>query len=565
MKKINTLLALLLSCALLATGCSSGEKAADYSNKAEISSSDVKSDRAVSSTQNSVRTDSAVSAEKPANTGEFYSEGAYYETAACYDECEGVAYDTSLNAFNPEFNTEEYNSLTESGFSKVSVSPQSTFAADVDTASFCNLRRMIRDGYSLSSIPSGAVRTEEMLNYFDYDVTNISDGKFSVQYETNTCPWNPEHDLLLMTVMANELKGDYKGSNFVFLIDTSGSMSSYNKIFLAESSFKLLAQSLGQNDRVSIVTYSGNSRLVLDGANGSEYDRICSALDNLSTGGGTNGSGGIEAAYRCAMDNFIEGGNNRVIIASDGDMNLGITSSSGLTDLIKEKKESGVFLTVLGFGSGNYSDTNMEAIADAGNGNYYYIDCIEEAENVLVNKLMQTTVTVAKDVKFQAEFNPNHVSEYRLIGYENRMMAAEDFADDTKDGGEVGAGQQVTVCYELVYNNGNEEGSMDSGLKYQSTPELTEKAMSDEILTLSIRYKQPDGDTSILEEYTVVPTANEEMSPDFCLASGIIEASMLIRGSAYTGNSTWQSVEELVKKGMNNDKLRSMLGDWFRN
>lgn len=544
MKKINSILAILLIFTLLVTGCSK-----DKSDDVRMTNSPVYTDSAVK-TADVARLSATQNVRNNIST----------EAEICYEEvgnCDGC-YEPVLLNDQLDFNTEEYTDIMESGFKKVALSPLSTFAADVDTASFCNLRRMLRDGYSLKEIPSGAIRTEELLNYFDYDVTDISDGKFSVQYETGTCPWNTDHDLLLMTVMANEIKGDYKGSNFVFLIDTSGSMKSADKIALARLSFKLLAQSLGQNDRVSIVTYSGNSRLVLNGANGTEYDKICDALDSLSANGGTNGSGGIEAAYECALDNFIEGGNNRVIIASDGDMNLGITSSSGLTDLIREKKESGVFLTVLGFGSGNYSDTNMEAIADAGNGNYYYIDCVEEAENVLVNKLMQTTVTVAKDVKFQVEFNPTHVSEYRLIGYENRTMAAEDFADDTKDGGEVGAGQQVTVCYELVYNDNENTGS---GLKYQSERALTEDAMSEQIATLSIRYKQPDGDTSSLEEYTVVPTEYGQMSPDFCLASGIIEASMLLRNSSYIGTSSWESAKELVEKGIKNDNLRNMFSE----
>lgn len=487
--------------------------------------------------------------------------GSYFE-GACYDMC---TTDNACIAFAPSeaypaYNTEEYLPIEESGFMKAALSPLSTFAADVDTGSFCNLRRMIMEGYPIDSIPSGAIRTEELLNYFDYSVNNRSTGKFSVQSELRACPWDPGHGLLMMTVEANEVEGNYEGSNFVFLIDSSGSMGG-DRIDLVKKSFKLLAETLTAEDRVSIVTYSGKSKVLLDGARGNDYERICNAIDSIVTGGCTNGEGGIIGAYDCALENYIEGGNNRVIIASDGDMNLGVTSTSGLTDLIREKKELGVFLTVLGYGSGNYSDANMESIADAGNGNYYYIDCEDEARNVLINKLKQTTVTVAKDVKFQAEFNPLVVAEYRLIGYENREMAAEDFADDTKDGGEVGAGQQVTVCYEIVYADGTQESSK---LKYQET-RPSAGADTHDILTLSVRYKEPEGETSKLEEYVIRKpevsgdafertqsgaTWDINMSDDFRLASGIIEASMLIRNSEYKGTATWEDALTLIRDGI---------------
>ena len=337
-----------------------------------------------------------------------------------------------------DFNTEEYNIIKENGFINASQSPLSTFAADVDTGSYCNLRRMIRDGWDLENVAS-SIRTEEIINYFDYEVDD-EDNVFSVQYSIGDCPWNKDNKLLVMTMQANsEINVPNEGNNFIFLIDSSGSMSSANKLDLVKESFKLLAGTLGPNDRVSIVTYSGSSDTILEGSN--DYNKICKALDKIEAGGCTNGSGGINAAYKCAEKNFIKNGNNRVIIASDGDMNLGITSQSGLVDLIKEKKETGVFLTTLGFGTGNYSDANMESIADAGNGNYFYIDSIDEAERVLCEKLKQTTVTVAKDVKFQVEFNPAEVASYRQIGYENRQMSARDFNDDKKDGGEMGAGR----------------------------------------------------------------------------------------------------------------------------
>ncbi len=448
-----------------------------------------------------------------------------------------------------DFNTEEYNTIKENSFIDVLQSPLSTFAADVDTGTYCNLRRMINGGYNLSNIAS-AIRTEEMVNYFDYKVDS-KDDVFSVQYSVGECPWNKDNKLLIMTMQANsETTITNEGNNFVFLIDSSGSMNSQDKLPLVKESFKLLAGQLGPNDRVSIVTYSGSSATLLEGSN--DYKKICKALDKISAGGGTNGSGGITAAYECATKNFIKDGNNRVIIASDGDMNLGITSQSGLVDLIKEKKETGVFLTVLGYGQGNYSDANMESIADAGNGNYFYIDTIDEAERVLCEKLMQTTVTVAKDVKFQVEFNPSEVSAYRQIGYENRQMAASDFNDDKKDGGEIGAGAQVTVCYELKMRDPN--ATNDDGLKYQDTV-LSDKAGNGEICTVSVRYKAPNEDESKLIQY---PLADKGISnqDDFNFICGIIETSLVMRNSEYKGTATYESAYELAKSGSINNKYR---------
>ena len=482
-----------------------------------------------------------------------------YEPSVCYDATTYDAYDYAyeMNGFIAEggeydenFNTEEYLSIKESGFVLVADNPLSTFSADVDTGSYCNLRRYIKSRYDLDEI-SGSIRTEEIINYFDYEVIDDSD-VFGLQYEVGNCPWNEDHKLLIMTFQANaEETITNEGNNFVFLVDSSGSMSSADKLELAVKSFKLLAESLGENDRVSIVTYSGDSRLLLEGSN--DYDEICKALDQISAGGGTNGSGGIRAAYDCANENFIEGGNNRVIIASDGDMNLGITSTSGLTDLITEEKESGVFLTVLGFGSGNYSDANMESIADAGNGNYYYIDTIEEAKRVLVDKLKQTTVTVAKDVKFQAEFNPAVVYSYRQIGYENRVMSASDFNDDKKDGGEVGAGQQVTIAYEIELV-GSQEGGID--LKYQDT-EIVE-GYENEICTVAVRYKEPDADESTKLTYVVENNEDIEAvhSEDFNFVAGIIEASMFIRDSEYVGTATLDSAYVLANSGIKDDNYR---------
>ena len=469
--------------------------------------------------------------------------------AGAVGESEEWAYETTAYGdYEEDFNTEEYNIIKENGFIDVVNNPLSTFAADVDTGSYCNLRRMIRDGWDLNNVAS-AIRTEEIVNYFDYTVDN-DDDIFSVQYSVGDCPWNKDNKLLILTMQANsEMNIPNEGNNFVFLIDSSGSMSSKDKLDLAKESFKLLAGTLGPKDRVSIVTYSGSSETLLVGSN--DYNEICRTLDKIKANGGTNGSGGITAAYECATKNFIKNGNNRVIIASDGDMNLGITSQSGLVDLIKEKKESGVFLTVLGFGSGNYSDANMESIADAGNGNYFYIDSIDEAERVLCEKVMQTTVTVAKDVKFQVEFNPAEVSAYRQIGYENRQMSARDFNDDTKDGGEIGAGAQVTVCYELILT-GN--GSDNDGLKYQDTV-LSDDAKTGELCTVSVRYKAPTSDTSSLIEYPLVDNGISNRS-DFNFICGVIEASMVLRNSEYKGKATIDSAYQLAKSGCDNNKYR---------
>ena len=484
-------------------------------------------------------------------TSAYDSAAPHYEQTVRAEIDSYVEYEsTTVAAENGEnFNTEEYNIIKENGFVDVAQSPLSTFAADVDTGSYCNLRRMINGGWDLKNVAS-SIRTEEMVNYFDYKVEN-TDNIFSVQYSIGDCPWNPANKVLILTMQANsEINVPNEGNNYVFLIDTSGSMNSDDKLPLVRKSFKLLAGTLTSNDRVSVVTYAGSAATLLEGSN--DYKEICKAIDSVTASGGTNGSGGIAAAYKCAEKNFIKNGNNRVIIASDGDMNLGITSQSGLVDLIKEKKETGVFLTTLGFGTGNYSDANMESIADAGNGNYFYIDSIDEAERVLCEKLKQTTVTVAKDVKFQVEFNPAEVASYRQIGYENRQMSARDFNDDKKDGGEIGAGAQVTVCYELILKgSANDTGS---GLKYQDT-ELNDKAKSGELCTVAVRYKAPTSDESTKLEY---PLKDNGISngEDFNFICGIIEASMLIRNSEYKGNATFDSAYKLAKSGANNNKYR---------
>lgn len=459
------------------------------------------------------------------------------------------------------FNTEEYDYYPENSFHTVLTEPCSTFAADVDTGSYGNLRRYIEDGYDLESIPDGLLRYEEILNYFDYTVETVSEGKFSVQTDTGECPWNQSHELLMLTVQANQEDLDHAGNNFVFLMDVSGSMDWNGGIDLASKSFAHLARTLTEQDKVSVVTYSGSEETLLEGCSGSDIRDIFEAIRQaeyncIFYGGGTNGSGGITAAYDCAAMNYIEGGNNRVIIASDGDMNLGITSEAGLVDLITEKKETGVFLTTLGFGEGNYSDANMERIADCGNGNYYYIDGIEEAIHVLVDKMKQTTLTVAKDVKFQLEFNPVEVEKYKLIGYENRIMSADDFSDDTKDGGEVGAGAQVTVLYELIPAEKETEDTEQTSMKYQTERGLTEQAYSGELASMAIRYKEPKDDISALEEYPVI--RSEKSSEEFLFTTHLAEACLVINDSADGGSADFEraliQMKAHVREG---DQLRT--------
>ena len=461
-----------------------------------------------------------------ASANSFYSYGTYYD----YEE----------------FNTEEYSAIQENTFYDVSANPLSTFAADVDTASYANVRRLINSGYTLENIPEGSVRAEEMINYFTYDYKGPEgDEPFGVNAEISTCPWNEDHVLLQLGLKAEDIDfSEAPPSNIVFLIDVSGSMNSQNKLPLLKSSFIMLLDNLRDEDTVSIVTYASGVRTVLDGVKVSEKQTIVDALDNLSAGGSTNGEGGIDAAYELAEKNFIKKGNNRVILASDGDFNVGQTSDSELSKLIKKKAKKGIFLSVLGFGMGNYSDTRMETLADDGNGNYAYIDTINEAKKVLVNELGSTMFTVAKDVKLQVEFNPVYVSEYRLVGYENRVMAAKDFDDDTKDGGEIGAGHTVTVLYEIVPAG---KGSGDSDLRYQ-TGTLTEEALeSNEWLTLSVRYKAPDSDTSdCLNYYIGADNYTDAPSDDFKFAACVAEFAMVLRNSEFLADGSAEHIVETL-------------------
>lgn len=445
-------------------------------------------------------------------------------------------------------NTEEYSYNPENPFLSVADAPLSTFGADVDTASYANIRRMVLEG---DRVPEDAVRIEEMLNYFYYDYPEPEGTEpFSVTTRLSQCPWNEKHDLLQIGLQARKLDEEtMPRSNLVFLLDVSGSMDSPDKLDLMKRAFLLMTENLKPDDSISIVTYASDDQVVQDGAAGEDRAQIMTAIENLWAGGSTAGSKGIETAYGLAEKHFIQGGNNRVILATDGDLNVGITSEGDLTRLIQDKKESGIFLSVLGFGTGNIKDNKMEAMADNGNGQYAYVDSIAEARKVLVEEMGGTLFTVAKDVKFQVEFNPSRVKGYRLIGYENRVMASRDFDDDTKDGGEIGAGHRVTALYELVPADSVEELPA-AHLKYQSTVSAKGSggqesggSFDDEWMTVKVRYKEPDADESSLLEYPVKDAHfHTEMPEDMAFASCVAETGMLMKHSEYAADASYASV-----------------------
>lgn len=456
------------------------------------------------------------------------------------------------------YNTEEYSAIKETGFISTKANPLSTVSADVDTASYCNLRRMINDGYSISDLPSGAVRIEEMLNYFNYDYkAPTGSDLFSIQAQAAQCPWNPDSQLLVLGfATAPEGQAAEKGSNLVFLIDVSGSMNSSDKLDLLQDSFATLLESLGPNDRVSIVTYASGEEIVLEGAHGDDERTIIKAIYKLHANGSTNGEAGLKQAYEVAERNFIEGGVNRIILASDGDLNVGMTSESDLYDFVDDKRETGIYLSVLGFGSGNYKDNKMEILADHGNGSYHYIDSIEEAERVLKEKLTANLVPFADNVKVQVEFNPAQVKAYRLIGYENRELADEDFRNDAVDAGDVGPSSQFTVAYEVVLADSAQEIE-EPELKYGSSPQAYENASTD-WLTCSMRYHAFDGD-EMREQQLAVDTNTVAAKPDadWNLAAAVIEFGMLARDSEYAGTSNEDGILDLLAAAPADDQTAS--------
>ncbi len=467
----------------------------------------------------------------------------------------------------PYYNTESYEKTEENGYSITVSKPLSTFAADVDTASYANIRRMIENGYTLSEINADAVRPEEFINYFSYELNNpTGKDKFGITTEITSCPWNSDHEIMFVGMKTRNIDlEEAPESNLVFLIDVSGSMCDDNKLPLLQKSFKELVDSLPDKGRVSIVTYSGSEKVVLSGESMAKKNKIKNAIDSLEADGCTNGEAGIQKAYEIAKNNYIEGGINRVILATDGDLNVGISSPEELEKFIKNKKDEGIFLSVLGFGYGNLKDDNLEKLADCGNGNYSYIDSLFEGKKVLVDEMGSTLVTVAKDVKLQVEFNPARVNSYRLIGYENRIMDDVDFNDDTKDGGEIGAGHSVVALYEIV-----PQGSEASiNLKYQNTDQeeknYTDNEYSSEYATVSVRYKEPDEDKSQLFSVVVDDSAYSESGSENIKFAGLVaEFAMILGDSEYKGTATLEDIMDGYQKLSVKDEYRDEFGQLVR-
>ncbi|MBP0000264.1 MAG: VWA domain-containing protein [Cyanobacteria bacterium SID2] len=456
----------------------------------------------------------------------------------------------------PNANREDYNPIDENDFQLVRTQPLSTFSIDVDRASYSNVRRFIEMG---QLPPKDAVRIEELINYFSYDYPQPEgDEPFAITTEISEAPWNRTHKLVRIGVQGREVETEnLPPSNLVFLLDVSGSMAEPNKLPLLQSAFRLLVNELDESDRVSIVVYAGAAGLVLPPTPGNQKDKILSALDQLQAGGSTAGRQGIELAYKLARDNFIENGNNRVILATDGDFNVGVSSEGELVRLVERKREDGIFLTVLGFGTGNLQDAKMEQMANHGNGNYAYIDSLLEAKKVLVTELGGTLLTIAKDVKIQIEFNPAKVLAYRLIGYENRLLDDRDFNDDTKDAGELGAGHSVTALYEIVSVGSETDVNLPNvdDLTYQQTEIAPEAFDSDELMLVKLRYKQPDGDTSELITQPLIDNGLrlDATSDDFRFAASVAEFGMLLRNSSYRGDATWDDLLNLARNAKGED------------
>ncbi len=465
-----------------------------------------------------------------------------------------------IRAPSGEFNTAAYDRIVDNSFLEAKSNPLSTFSIDVDTASYSNIRRFINDG---SLPPKDAVRVEEMINYFSYNYPQPEGGNpFSINLEATSCPWEPAHRLVRIGLKGREIAADKRGpSNLVFLLDVSGSMDSPKRLPLVKQSMRLLVDKLTENDRVAIVVYAGASGLALPSTTGDHKEQIFSALENLQAGGSTNGAEGIELAYKIASENFVKGGVNRVILATDGDFNVGVTSQGDLIRLIEEKAKSGVFLSVLGVGTDNYKDSTMQKLADKGNGNYAYLDSLDEARKVLVQQMNGTLVTIAKDVKIQVEFNPALVASYRLIGYEKRMLRKEDFNNDKIDAGEIGAGHTVTALYEVVPVGSSIDPAASvppvDPLKYQEERKATlpEGERLHEMLTVKLRYKKPDGDKSELTERSLTESSAkfENASSDLKFAAAVAEFGMILRGSEYKGNGTLGAVLEWAEEGRGQD------------
>jgi Ca-activated chloride channel family protein len=446
----------------------------------------------------------------------------------------------------PDFNTEAYDRIDDNPFRLTAQDPLSTFSIDVDTASYANVRRFLNGG---SLPPPDAVRIEEMINYFRFDYPQPQNGApFSVTTEVTACPWDPEHRLALVGLQARPLDLEaVPARNLVFLLDVSGSMEPPDKLPLVRTAMRMLVDTLTARDRIAIVVYAGATGIVLPSTSGAHKDKIHAAIARLEAGGSTNGGAGITLAYKVAEEQFVRGGINRVILATDGDFNVGVTNQGDLTRLIEQKRASGIFLSVLGVGTGNIKDSTMEKLADRGNGNYSYLDSVHEARKVLVHEAGATLVTVAKDVKIQVEFNPINVAAYRLIGYENRMLRHQDFNDDRKDAGEIGAGHTVTALYEIVPAGAKVNVPQVDALKYQRPAVPAPGTARDELMTVKLRYKAPDGDVSKLIS---VPVKNRtaEMSANVGFAAAVAEFGMLLRESEHRGSATHADAAALARR-----------------
>ncbi len=454
-----------------------------------------------------------------------------------------------------QFNTEEYHGINENIFHDAVHSPLSTFSIDVDAASYSNMRRFIQGG---QRPPEDAVRIEEMVNYFHYDYPQpTGEDPFSINTEISTAPWNEKHKLVLIGLQGKKIPTEkLPPSNLVFLIDVSGSMSDANKLPLLKSSFKLLVQQLREQDHVAIVVYAGAAGVVLPSTSGDDKKTIVEALDHLEAGGSTAGGAGIRLAYQIAKENFNKGGNNRVILATDGDFNIGESSDGAMERLIEEKRQDGVFLTVMGFGMGNYKDSKMETLADKGNGNYLYIDSILEAQKALVNEFGGTLFTIAKDVKLQVEFNPAKVQAYRLIGYENRMLKSEDFNNDKKDAGELGSGHTVTALYEIIPVGVESKFFKVDELKYQAMKIDAKASKTNELMTVKFRYKKPDGGVSKLIVHPLVDNniSIEKTSDNYRWAASVASFGMLLRQSEFLNGFSEDGILRLAQSAKGEDK-----------
>jgi Ca-activated chloride channel family protein len=455
-------------------------------------------------------------------------------------------------AFPADFNTEAYDRVHENTFKNVLKDPLSTFSIDVDTASYANVRRFLDNG---TLPPPDAVRIEELINYFSYDYPQpTGNAPFSFTTELTEAPWQNGHQLLLVGLQGVKIpEQKLPPANLVFLIDVSGSMNQENKLPLLLKSFQLLVEQLRPQDRVAIVVYAGQAGLLLPATSGNNKQRILAALDSLRAGGSTAGGEGIQLAYRIAGENFIKHGNNRVILATDGDFNIGASSDADMERLIEQKRNNGVFLSVLGFGMGNYKDSKMQKLADTGNGNYAYIDSLLEAKKVLLTQFGGTLMTIAKDVKLQVEFNPAKVKSYRLIGYEKRMLQAEDFADDSKDAGELGSGHRVTALYEIVPADATSTNRQE--LTYQTIQVKDSASTRSELATIRFRYKKPDqaASTELVRMIPATASTLDKAGRNVLFAAAVAEWGMLLRDSELKGNARYSQVLNLARKAKGAD------------